>query len=76
VDEVPVASVSAFDDALGVDGYLSLNARVAWRPYPDLELSVAGQNLLDERHLEFVGEAFVAPTEVERSVYGQVRWEF
>ncbi len=64
----------------GVPSYFSLDLRWAWRPRPNLELAVIGQNLLDDNHLE-VG---VAPggsqsfpiTEVPRGVYATLtlRW--
>ena len=61
---------------LGIDSYLSLDARLAWRLYKDLELSIVGQNLL-EQHQEFISElGDISPTEVERSVYGQIKWVF
>ena len=59
-----------------VSDYTSVNARLAWHPRRRLELSLAGQNLLNKRHREFVGENIGIQTEVERSVYGQVRWNF
>ena len=36
-----------------VPSYLALDLRWAWRPRPDLELSVTGQNLLGPAHGEF-----------------------
>ena len=59
-----------------VSDYTSLNARVAWQPTEKLELSLVGQNLLDNRHSEFVGENLLSVTEVERSIYGKIRWDF
>jgi len=35
-----------------------------------------GANLLDDRHLEYVQEAFTLPVEIERSIYGQLKWSF
>jgi iron complex outermembrane receptor protein len=52
-----------------VPGYASLDARVAWRPVPRLEISVVGQNLLDPHHPEFGGGV-----EIERGVYGRASW--
>jgi iron complex outermembrane receptor protein len=43
---------------------------LAWRPYPQLELSLVGQNLLEEDHPEF------SSLEVERSIYAKVDWKF
>ncbi len=59
-----------------VPAYTSLNLRLAWRPSDKLELSLVGRDLQEDRHLEFVGESYLMPTEVERSVYGQLRWRF
>lgn len=63
---------------LGVRSYVSLDARLGWRPRQDLELSIVGQNLVDSHHSEFGPDAFVktSPTEVERSVYGKITWSF
>jgi len=55
-------------------GYAELDLRLAWRPSSSLEFSLAGQNLLHDRHAEFG-----SPTmrqEIERSVYGKVVWRF
>jgi iron complex outermembrane receptor protein len=57
-----------------VPAYTELDVRLAWLVGNGLELSLAGRNLLHERHAEY-GEA-AARSEVERSVYGQVRWHF
>lgn len=60
-----------------VPSYITLDTRLAWRPYKTLEVSVVGQNLLDSQHPEF-GSDFVLtkPIQVERGVYGQVEWQF
>lgn len=63
--------------SLAVDDYLELDLRIAWRPKENIELSLVGQNLLDNGHFEFA-PAFVnqIPSQVQRSVYGKVTWEF
>ena len=62
---------------LDIDSYLELDARLAWRPQDNIELSISGRNLLEQRHAEFVGELGDIPaTEIERSVYGELRWSF
>ena len=61
--------------AISVDSYVTLDARVAWKPRNNLELSVTGQNLVDSHHQEFLSElGDIPPTEIKRSVYGQIRW--
>ncbi len=59
-----------------VDNYVGLDLRLAWKPVPNLELSVVGQNLNNGAHLEYIDEAFGYPRQVERSVYGKIRWTF
>lgn len=58
-----------------VPAYLALDVRVGWFVTPDLELSIVGRNLLDDRHPEF-GANTPARREVERGVYGRVTWRF
>ncbi|MFZ0131846.1 MAG: TonB-dependent receptor [Desulfobacterales bacterium] len=53
-----------------IKSYTVLDARLAWRPLPNLELSLVGQNLLEEGHAEFT------TLEVQRSVYGKIDWNF
>ncbi|MBK7982450.1 MAG: TonB-dependent receptor [Candidatus Competibacteraceae bacterium] len=66
----------SYTGANKIKPYASLDLRLAWRPRKELELSLVGANLLEDRHLEFVQEAFAFPVEVERSLYGQVKWAF
>jgi iron complex outermembrane receptor protein len=58
-----------------VPSYFELDARLAWRPVKNLELSIVGQNLLHDHHPEY---GFPSPTreEISRSVYGKVSWQF
>ncbi len=62
---------------LNVPSYLSMDLRLAWRPWTDWEVEVVGQNLLQSQHQEFAGGTAAAPgmeTEVPRAVYGTVTW--
>jgi iron complex outermembrane receptor protein len=67
-------------DSIGGDsvtGYATLDARIAWKPIYNLELSLVGQNLLQNQHEEFRPELlFDFPSEVKRSVYGKITWRF
>ena len=63
--------------SIGVPGYTSLDLRLGWRPHEDVEISIVGQNLLDEQHEEFAASFLdTTPTEQERSVYGKVTVNF
>jgi len=58
----------------GIGAYSELDVRLAWRASEQVELSLVGQNLLHDHHLEFGTPA--ARGEIERSVYGKVAWQF
>lgn len=62
--------------APGAGNYAELDLSLGWRPSGRIELSLSGRNLLDRHHTEFQPD-FVAtqPTDVERSVFAQLRWE-
>ncbi len=57
-----------------VPAYTELDVRLAWPVMPGLELSLVGRNLLNGSHPEYGNEASRAL--IERSVLGQVRWQF
>ncbi|MEE4376421.1 MAG: TonB-dependent receptor [Candidatus Competibacteraceae bacterium] len=77
VDAIPDVTVATPTTTVAsVDDYLTLDVRLGWRLVDDLEFSIAGRNLLDSPHLEFLQENNTFPTQVERSVYGQIKWRF
>lgn len=61
-----------------VPSYITLDARLAWRPRRNLELAVVGQNLLDSHHLESGTSQVIRGTlvEIPRGVYGQATWRW
>jgi len=64
-------------DGVSIPGYLTMDARLGWKPLPKLELSLVGQNLLHRRSPEFIPEFInTFASEVQRSVYGKVTWKF
>ena len=61
----------------GVPAYTRLDCRLGWRPTESVEITIAGQNLLDKRHPEFGStRQFANATLVKRSVYGKLTWRF
>lgn len=58
----------------GIDGYTELDVRLAWQAWNQLEVSIVGQNLLHDRHVE-VG-APQSRGAIERSVYAKLAWGF
>ncbi|MDB4793599.1 TonB-dependent receptor [Methylacidiphilales bacterium] len=61
--------------AATVPSYFELEARLAWHPTKDLEISVVGQNLLHDQHPEY-GFPDATQVQIERSVYGKIAWHF
>jgi iron complex outermembrane recepter protein len=58
-----------------VPSYFELDARLAWQASKQLELSLAGQNLLHDQHPEY-GIASPTRVEIQRSVYGKFAWRY
>jgi iron complex outermembrane receptor protein len=77
VDALPSTGFPADMMAVRIPAYVTLDARLAWRPLNGLELSLVGQNLLDPRHPEY-GQELYPPvlSQVPRSVYGKIEWHF
>jgi len=65
VDQLP-----AFD----IDSYFDLDVRLAWKPCKNWEIAAVGQNLVDDRRVEFreSGAFRTQVTPVSRSCYFQV----
>jgi iron complex outermembrane receptor protein len=60
-----------------VDAYTNLDARLGWRATREVQISVIGQNLLDDRHAEFDAEYVeTMPSEIQRGVFGSISWWF
>lgn len=64
------------DTTRAVSSYLTADVKVTYRPTANWELSVVGQNLLDNQHPEHRVEPVAVTAEVPRSVYGKVTWRF
>jgi iron complex outermembrane receptor protein len=68
VDSVPL---------YGIDAYVDLTMRVAFRYSKDIEFAVVGANLLDSAKYEYISDSVrVAPAKVQRSVLGTVSFKF
>jgi iron complex outermembrane receptor protein len=76
VSALPKLVVATPSLTIAIPDYFSVNARIGWRPRRDLELSLVGTNLLGPAHVEFVRDVYSFPEQVERSIYGQLKWSF
>jgi len=63
---------------VNIPEYVRLDVGVSWRPLENLELSVWGQNLLDDQHPEIVPDfgPQAGAAEVERGVYAMATLRF
>jgi len=79
-DFTPEASLDAqlryVDNVTSVAAYITADVRLAYRPTPNLELSLVGQNLLDRQHPEQASTIGAPTIEVPRGFYGKVTWRF
>lgn len=63
--------------ALAVPSYTRLDSNVTWQARESFSVSLVGQNLLRDRHLEFGGpNATVQPSLIKRSAYVKFTWSF
>ena len=64
-------------DGLAIPGYYSFDAHLGWSPTARLNLSIGGQNLTNNQHLEFRPD-FIAttPTLMKRTFQASARWTF
>ncbi|OQW96027.1 MAG: hypothetical protein BWK79_00340 [Beggiatoa sp. IS2] len=66
-----------YRDGGSVKAYTTLDARLAWQISKQLEVSIIGQNLLDKQFLESPVDPYnPLLNQVQRGVYGQLRWQF
>ncbi len=75
VDSVQ-AHNTLYSEAQNVPSRVGLDLRLAWHALPSLELILAGQNINQSEHTEYIEETLAYPEQIERSLYGQMRWSF
>lgn len=73
VDELTATDLST---GRGIDDYTRLDAGLSWKATEGVNLSLVGQNLLDNSHQEFSGFLYQNSSQIPRSVYGNVTVKF
>jgi len=61
---------------VGAKKYLRLDLRLGWRPVDSLELSLAGRNLLQDRHYEFESQMLEENAWIERDFVFKVTYRY
>ncbi len=63
--------------AVQVPSYTQVDSNLNWRATKHFSFTLAGENLLKGRHLEYLGgDISVAPTLVTRGAYLKLRWQY
>lgn len=66
-----------FIDQSRIPAYISLDLRLGWHPLKALELSLSGQNLLDNQHPEFSDILYIpVASQIQRGYLAQITWRF
>jgi iron complex outermembrane receptor protein len=61
---------------VGVPAYTELDMRIGYAVSKSLDLSLVGQNLLDDRHAEFSESATLPVNYIPRGVFAKATWKF
>ncbi len=60
-----------------IPGYVTMDAKLVFKPVRNVELSLVGQNLLSQNHREFVSDTIPSiPGRIPRGVYVGAQWRF
>jgi len=60
-----------------IPGYITMDAKITYKPVKNLELFVVGQNLFSQNHREFVADFLPSsPAFIPRGIYGGAQWRF
>jgi hypothetical protein len=63
--------------AQGVPSYTRLDTNLTWQPAERFSITVAGENLLKDHHLEYMGpDSLILPSMIKRSAYAKIAWQF
>ena len=68
-------AISSFGTTV-IKDCISMDIRLGREPVNNLELSVVGQNLLAEQHLEYRQALLTTPSEINRGMYDKLIWQF
>ena len=70
------AQLRYVDNVQAIPAYVTADVRLSYRPTPNWELSLVGQNLLDGSHPEQASLVGAPTAEVPRGFYGRVTWRY
>jgi iron complex outermembrane receptor protein len=63
--------------APAVPSYTRVDTNVIWQPRKEFSISLVGQNLVSDHHLEYLGpDQTVQSSLIKRSAYAKITWQF
>lgn len=65
-----------FETLEPIDSSFNADLRLAWYPSEAVELSLVGRNLLYSSRQEFVIETWPEPSQIERSIFAKIKFEW
>lgn len=80
--EIELDSWLRYVDSISVErhtvpAYVTMDVRLGWHPHKDLEISISGQNLLDNQHPEFSDALYIpVDSQIQRGYLAQFSWRF
>lgn len=69
-------SVNLLDETRELEDYILLDINLVWKPTKNIEIMLAGQNILEDEQLQYASEYVTPATSIERSFYGKITWRF
>ncbi len=78
MSRINIPTDETLSQANSINAYFTVDSRLSWQLNKQVELSLVGKNLFSKQHLDFITlrASDFLNTEVPRSAYFQVRWEF
>lgn len=58
-----------------ISDYVRFDVRLGWRATNNLDVSLVGTNLFDDKHIEYK-DGSLEPIEIERAIYAKLTWKF
>jgi outer membrane receptor protein involved in Fe transport len=76
IDTIENVNSLTLTDTVKIPSRVQLSANVIWTPRQNMEVMLAGRNLLYDERLQYAAELVSPPTEIERDIFLQLSWKF
>jgi iron complex outermembrane receptor protein len=77
IDEITTRnSTNLLDQTRELEDYYLLDINLVWSPTEHMDISLVGQNLLEDEQLQYTSEYVTPPTAIERSFFAKLTWRY